>query len=71
VQFEITELTRESVAAWISYATRRPEDFLVPSRLRASPNLSTRPHHFGFHLAAIEPASRRRLVEKLQLPITT
>ena len=42
VQFEITEQTRESVVAWISYAKRRPEDFLFPSRLRRSPHLSTR-----------------------------
>lgn len=42
VQFEITEQTRESVAAWISCARRRPEDFLFPSRLRSSPHLSTR-----------------------------
>jgi integrase len=42
VQFEITEQTRESVAAWIGYTKRRPEDFLFPSRLRASPHLSTR-----------------------------
>ena len=42
VQFEITEQTRESVAAWIGYTRRRPEDFLFPSRLRASPHLSTR-----------------------------
>lgn len=42
VQFEITEQTRESVAAWISVAKRRPEDFLFPSRLRASHHLSTR-----------------------------
>ena len=42
VQFEITEQTRESVAAWISNAMRRPEDFLLPSRLRSSPHLSTR-----------------------------
>ena len=41
VQFEITEQTREAVAAWISHARRRPEDFLFPSRLRASPHLST------------------------------
>jgi len=33
---------RESVAAWISCARRRPEDFLFPSRLRSSPHLSTR-----------------------------
>jgi integrase len=42
VQFEITEQTRESVAAWIGYTRRRAEDFLFPSRLRASPDLSTR-----------------------------
>jgi len=42
VQFEITEQTRESVAAWIRCAGRRPEDCLFPSRLSASPHLSTR-----------------------------
>jgi len=42
VQFEITEQMRESVAAWIQSANRRPEDHLFPSRLRASPHLSTR-----------------------------
>jgi integrase len=42
VQFEITEQTRESVAAWIGYTRRQAEDFLFPSRLRASPDLSTR-----------------------------
>jgi len=42
VQFEITEQTRESVAAWIRCAGRRPEDSLFPSRLSASPHLSTR-----------------------------
>ena len=42
VQFEITEQTRESVAAWIGYIGRRPEDFMFPSRLRSSPHLSTR-----------------------------
>ena len=42
VQFEITEQTRESVAAWISHARLRAEDFLFPSRLRGSPHLSTR-----------------------------
>ena len=41
VQFEITEQTRESVAAWIGFTRRRPEGFLLPSRLRASPHLST------------------------------
>jgi len=42
VQFEITEQTRESVATWIRCASRRPEDYLFPSRLSASPHLSTR-----------------------------
>lgn len=42
VQFEITEQTREAVAAWITCARRRPEDFIFPSRLQASPHLSTR-----------------------------
>ena len=42
VQFEITEQTRESLTTWISCASRRPEDYLFPSRLRSSPHLSTR-----------------------------
>lgn len=42
VQFEVTEQTREAIAAWVSYAGRRPGDFLFPSRLRSSPHLSTR-----------------------------
>ena len=42
VQFEITEQTREAVAAWIAHSHLRSEDFLFPSRVRASPHLSTR-----------------------------
>jgi integrase len=42
VQFEITEPTREAVAAWISRARLRAEDFLFPSRVHTSPHLSTR-----------------------------
>ena len=42
VQFEITEQTREAVAAWIRSASLRSEDFLFPSRVRDSPHLSTR-----------------------------
>jgi integrase len=42
VQFEITEQTREAVATWIAHSRLRPEDFLFPSRVRASPHLSTR-----------------------------
>ncbi len=42
VQFEITEQTRDALAAWIRGRALRQEDFLFPSRLRASPHLSTR-----------------------------
>src|SRR3954462_11558877 len=42
VQFEITEPTREAIAAWISRGQLRAEDFLFPSRVHTSPHLSTR-----------------------------
>jgi integrase len=42
VQFEITEQTREAVTHWIELARLKSEDFLFPSRVRASPHLSTR-----------------------------
>jgi integrase len=42
VQFEITEQTRESVAAWIRHAGLHATDFLFPRRIHASPHLSTR-----------------------------
>jgi len=42
VQFEITEQTREAVAAWINEAHRKPDQFLFPSRVSESPHLSTR-----------------------------
>ena len=42
VQFEMTEQTRDAIAAWLSTAHLRPEQFLFPSRLSGSPHLSTR-----------------------------
>jgi len=42
VQFEITELTRKSVFAWIRHAALKSEDYLFSSRIRLSPHLSTR-----------------------------
>ena len=42
VQFELTEPTRTTVAAWIEKAKLRPEDFLFPSRLHESPHVSAR-----------------------------
>ena len=37
VQFEITEQTREAVAAWVKEAHRQPEQFLFPSWVSGSP----------------------------------
>jgi integrase len=42
VQFEITEQTRNSIAAWIKLARLRSDEFLFPSRIHDSPHLSTR-----------------------------
>lgn len=42
VQFELTEPTRDAVAAWLAKSKLKPEQFLFPSRLRASPHMSTR-----------------------------
>jgi integrase len=42
VQFEITPSTREAIEASIKSATLRPDDYLFPSRLHASPHLGTR-----------------------------
>ena len=42
VQFEITEQTRDAIAAWIAAAHLKPEQFLFPSRVSQSPHLSTR-----------------------------
>ena len=42
VQFEITELTRDSAEAWIKLARLSPSVFLFPGRIHGSPHLSTR-----------------------------
>jgi integrase len=42
VQFEITESTRSALAAWIKFSGLRSDDYLFPSRIHASPHLSTR-----------------------------
>ena len=42
VQFEVTEQTRRSVAAWIEKKTLCPNDWLFPSRSQAAAHLSTR-----------------------------
>lgn len=42
VQFEVTEQTRDSVAAWIREAKLSAGDYLFPSRIHDSPHISTR-----------------------------
>ena len=42
VQFELTEPTRAAVSAWIEKAKLRGEQYLFPSRVGASPHVSTR-----------------------------
>ena len=55
VQFEITEQTRDAVAAWIAAAHLKPEQFLFPSRVAESPHLSTRQYSriFGSWVGSI------------------
>jgi hypothetical protein len=42
VQFEITEQTRQSVAAWIEKAQLLSNQYLFPSRVAKLPHFSTR-----------------------------
>jgi len=42
VQFEITESTRSALAEWIRLSGLASDDFIFPSRVHASPHLSTR-----------------------------
>lgn len=42
VQFELTEDTRNSLAAWIAKANLKSEQYLFQSRLQNSPHVSTR-----------------------------
>jgi len=42
VQFEITESTREAISNWVACKGLTTSDFLFPSRVAASPHISTR-----------------------------
>ena len=42
VQFEITEQTRESITAWVTYAALNTEDYLFKSRVHNSLHISTK-----------------------------
>lgn len=55
VQFELTEQTRDAVAAWIAEAHLRPEQYLFPSRV--SPGGAGWLMMIAFWLRAITPVS--------------
>ena len=42
VQFELTEPTRDAIAAWMAKAHLSSEQFLFPSRQKVSPHITTR-----------------------------
>lgn len=42
VQFEVTDITRQALLAWIDHAKLSSNAFLFPSRVAESPHLSTR-----------------------------
>lgn len=54
VQFEITDLTRQSVQEWVEAAKLRSDAFLFPSRVHTSPHLSTREYARIVHRWAAE-----------------
>jgi integrase len=69
VQFEITEQTRQSVAAWINKAHLASGQYLFPSRVAKSPHLSTRQYarivarwveSIGLDASAYGPHTMRR-----------
>jgi integrase len=69
VPFEITEPTRDSVAAWVELRGRRDDDWLFPSRTRPGEHIGTRQyarlvHHWaemiGIEAAAYGTHSLRR-----------
>jgi integrase len=61
VQFEITEPARTAVSAWISHSNLKSEDYLFPSRIHASPHLSTRQYarivDSWVHQLGLDPAN--------------
>ena len=61
VQFELTDQTRNAVAAWIAKANLKSEEYLFPSRLQRSPHVSTRQYarivHRWVHSIGLDPAA--------------
>ena len=61
VQFELTEGTRQSIGTWMASAGLRNADFLFPSRIEASPHISTRQYarivHQWFDEIGLDPTA--------------
>jgi integrase len=61
VQFELTDQTRNAVAAWIAKANLKSEEYLFPSRLQRSPHVSTRQYarivHRWVQSIGLDPAA--------------
>ena len=61
VQFELTEPTRQAVAAWMEMAQLRSEQYLFPSRARSSLHVSTRQYarivHHWVELAGLDTSA--------------
>jgi integrase len=61
VQFELTDQTRNAVAAWIAQAKLKSEQYLFPSRLQRSPHVSTRQYarivRRWVHSIGLDPAA--------------
>ena len=61
VQFELTEPTRVSVAAWLEKSKLRGDQFLFPSRVSRSPHVSTRQYarivHHWAEAAGLDPSA--------------
>lgn len=61
VQFELTGSTRQSICTWIATANLRSSDYLFPSRITASPHISTRQYariaHQWFEEIGLDPTA--------------
>ena len=69
VQFEITEQTRDVVAAWIAAAHLKPEQFLFPSRVSASRHLSTRQYRGLLGRGSIRSVWTRRHTGRIRCDV--
>lgn len=67
VQFELTEQTRDALAAWIARAQVRTGDYLFPSRTRRSPHISTRQYESTVRYLGIEVDDALEIAEQTEI----